>query len=232
MSSIYLIRHGQASFGSENYDQLSDLGERQATRLGAVLSQRLPEFDAVVMGSLARHKQTAANCLAEFGQSLEQSNPEIDADWNEYDHQNVLAQLNADLATAAGTTEFLRQQDNPKVALEKLFSDAMTRWMESDIDPAYTESWRSFTTRVHAALKKAQNNRAKNIAVFTSGGPISLIAQALLGVPQENIMNMNWTLMNCGVTKLVATQSRLFVASLNEHTHFEGADNKHFITYS
>ena len=43
---------------------------------------------------------------------------------------------------------------------------------------------------------------------------------------------MNWTLMNCGVTKLVSTGSRLFVASLNEHTHFDGADNKHFITYT
>ncbi|MCH1491392.1 MAG: histidine phosphatase family protein, partial [Luminiphilus sp.] len=30
MASIYLIRHGQASFGSDNYDQLSPVGQRQA----------------------------------------------------------------------------------------------------------------------------------------------------------------------------------------------------------
>ena len=30
MASLYLIRHGQASFGSDHYDQLSPLGQRQA----------------------------------------------------------------------------------------------------------------------------------------------------------------------------------------------------------
>lgn len=33
MATIYLIRHGQASFGAENYDKLSPLGERQASIL-------------------------------------------------------------------------------------------------------------------------------------------------------------------------------------------------------
>jgi broad specificity phosphatase PhoE len=32
MGQIYLVRHGQASFGSANYDQLSELGHEQARR--------------------------------------------------------------------------------------------------------------------------------------------------------------------------------------------------------
>jgi len=232
MGSIYLIRHGQASFGSENYDQLSELGERQATRLGQVLNQRLPKFDTVIMGSLYRHQQTAVNCLAEFGQNLDQVNLKIDAGWNEYDHRNVLAQLNPEFATAAGTTEFIRKQENPKVAFEKIFNDAMARWISNEDGTGYTELWNSFTSRVDKAMQEVLTHPAKSIAVFTSGGPISLVAQSLLGVPQDKIMDMNWTLMNCGVTKLVSTGSRVFVASLNEHTHFEGAENKHFITYS
>ena len=232
MSSIYLIRHGQASFGSENYDQLSDLGELQATRLGQVLSQRLPLFDAVVMGSLHRHRQTAEKCLAEFAQNTDQPDLEIDSGWNEYDHQNVLAQLRPELAPAASTNEFLRQFDKPQVMLEKVFVEAMDRWMNNEDDSSYTEPWSAFSERVQAALQKTLSKPAKNIAVFTSGGPISLVAQSLLGVPYAKIMDMNWTLMNCGVTKLVATSSRVFVSSLNEHTHFEGLENKHFITYS
>ena len=232
MSSIYLIRHGQASFGSENYDQLSDLGELQATRLGQVLSQRLPLFDAVVMGSLHRHRQTAEKCLAEFAQNTDQPDLEIDSGWNEYDHQNVLAQLRPELATATSTNEFLRQFDKPQVMLEKVFVEAMDRWMNNEDDTSYTEPWSAFSKRVHSALQKTLSKPAKNIAVFTSGGPISLVAQSLLGVPYAKIMDMNWTLMNCGVTKLVATSSRVFVSSLNEHTHFEGLENKHFITYS
>ena len=77
----------------------------------------------------------------------------------------------------------------------------------------------------------AKTPHSKNIAVFTSGGPISLIAQSLLGVESEKIMKMNSTLLNCGITKVVSTNSRVFVASLNDHSHFEGEDYKHFFTY-
>jgi len=129
---------------------------------------------------------------------------------------------------------YIRQQDNPKEAFEADFNGAIDRWIAGDNDQDYIESWSTFTCRVHNALKNtiANNPDKKRIAVFTSGGPISLVSQHLLGVPQERIMQMNWTLLNCGVTKLVSTGSRLFVASLNEHAHFDGVENKHFITYT
>ncbi len=234
MASIYLIRHGQASFGQENYDKLSELGEQQATRLGQVLSQRLPMFDAVCLGTMFRHEQTASNCLMEFGARLEDLAPIYEAGWNEYDHQDILAQLRPEFASAKGLTNYLRKQANPKKVFEDDFNAAIDRWISGAYDKDYSESWAAYTSRVHHALKNtlANNAGARNIAVFTSGGPISLVSQHLLGVQPEKIMQMNWTLLNCGVTKLVATGSRLFVASLNEHTHFEGAGNKHFITYS
>jgi len=234
MARIYLIRHGQASFGKENYDQLSELGERQASHLGSVISQRLPQFDAVYLGTLQRHKQTAENCLASFPNGLEDSKPIYDAGWNEYDHQGILAASRSEFKTAASMTEYLAEQENPKKAFEDAFVKAMQRWMAGDNDADYAEPWQGFTTRVHGALKQLliDNHNAKDIAVFTSGGPISLLSQAFLGVPQENIMHLNWTLLNCGITKLVATDSRIFVASLNEHTHFEGVQNSKYITYT
>lgn len=234
MATIYLIRHGQASFGKENYDQLSDLGEKQATRLGKALAQRLPLFDAVVLGTMFRHQQTAENCLAGFESTLEELSPSYLAGWNEYNHQDILAQLRPEFETAAGITSYIAAQDNPKQAFEKAFNDSINRWMSGEHDSDYAESWSDYSSRIHAALQATIDLTAKhkNIAVFTSGGPISMVSQHLLGVPVENLMQMNWTLMNCGVTKIVTTGSRTFVASLNEHTHFEGADNKHFVTYS
>jgi broad specificity phosphatase PhoE len=233
MASIYLIRHGQASFGQENYDQLSDLGQRQATRLGSVLAQRLPVFDAVCLGTMQRHRQTAECCLSGFGQQLDQINPVYDAGWNEYDHQNILACFRPEFHNAASMQDYLGQQVDPKRAFEEGFNDAMDRWISGEFED-YTETWQSFTARVHQALENTlvRYPDASNIAIFTSGGPISLVCQHLLGVAPEKIMTMNWTLLNCGVSKLVATGSRLFVASLNEHSHFEGIENKHFITYS
>jgi len=234
MATLYLIRHGQASFGQENYDQLSELGQQQASRLGEVLNKRLPKFDAICLGTMKRHQQTAENCLNGFNQVFDQIDAVFDDGWNEYDHQDILRQFRPEFATSQSMMEFIGKQPNPKKAFEADFNGAINRWMAGENDRDYVESWSKFTTRVHRALNDtlANNPDKKRIAVFTSGGPISLVSQHLLGVPQEKIMQMNWTLLNCGVTKVVSTGSRLFVASLNEHTHFEGAENKRFITYT
>jgi broad specificity phosphatase PhoE len=234
MTTLYLIRHGQASFGQENYDELSELGHRQASRLGEVLAQRVPMFDAVSLGTMKRHKQTATNCLLGYDQVFDHVVPTFDAGWNEYDHQDILRQYRPEFITSESMMEYIGRQTDPKKAFEADFNGAINRWIAGDNNSDYGETWAEFTGRVHLALKSTLANNAgkRTIAVFTSGGPISLVTQHLLGVSQEKIMQMNWTLLNCGVTKVVATGSRLFVASLNEHTHFEGAENKHFISYT
>ena len=60
MGTLYLVRHGQASFGADDYDQLSPLGRQQAVRLGEYLRPKLQgqAIEAVMMGSLKRHRQT------------------------------------------------------------------------------------------------------------------------------------------------------------------------------
>jgi len=234
MAIVYLIRHGQASFGKANYDQLSDLGQLQSARLGQVLNQRMPLFDTVRLGTMQRHKQTANNCLAGFDTSIDDVDAIYDEGWNEYDHQDILAKYRPEFETHDSMQAFLRSQDQPKKVFEREFNRAVSKWIESGNSSEYKESWVAFTGRVHAALEQAlaDTPHTKNIAVFTSGGPISLVAQSLLGVEPERIMKMNWTLLNCGVTKIVSTNSRVFVASLNGHSHFEGKDFKHFFTYT
>ena len=116
---------------------------------------------------------------------------------------------------------FLKKQDKPKQAFEYHFNQAIDRWIQNE-NNIYSESWNTFCTRVHASFKQVlgESSTFKSVAVFTSGGPISLIAQSLLGAAPEKIMTMNWTLLNCGVTKLVSTSDRVFVSTLNEHSHF------------
>ncbi len=234
MPSIYLIRHGQASFGQDNYDQLSDIGEQQATHLGKSLAGRFAGFDGVCLGALERHRQTAERTLVAMNNIELLSSAIKIPGWNEYDHQELLARLRPEFASAASMMAFVGQQANPKQFFEDSFNAAMSRWIQGQHDDDYSETWQQFVDRVHEALKQTLviAKDKKRVAVFTSGGPISLISQHLLGVPAANIMQLNWTLLNCGVTKLVATSSRVFLASLNEHTHFESANHKHFLTYS
>ena len=58
MSSVHLVRHGQASFGADDYDQLSELGWKQSARLGEYWRERGRTFDRVIMGTLRRHDET------------------------------------------------------------------------------------------------------------------------------------------------------------------------------
>lgn len=232
MPSIYLIRHGQASFGQENYDALSEVGRQQAEKLGRSLKNRVNQFDQICVGSMFRHQQTAESCLGSMEMQSEPSKWHKDAGWNEYDHQDILAQMGPEFATAESIQRFIVKQENPKAVFEKLFNDAMNRWMSGNFDRDYVETWSDYQSRIKWALADVCSNytQAKNIAVFTSGGPISVLAQHLLGVPAQNIMHLNWTLVNCGVTKVISTGKRTFVSSMNEHPHFEG-EHKHLVTY-
>src|SRR4051812_44051919 len=60
MSMLSLVRHGQASFFSDNYDQLSPLGEQQARLLGEYWVRRGVRFDEIYTGPRVRQIETAA----------------------------------------------------------------------------------------------------------------------------------------------------------------------------
>jgi broad specificity phosphatase PhoE len=230
MTAIYLIRHGQASFGKAEYDCLSELGEQQATHIGYNFKPRVKSFDKVVRGTMQRHQQTAVGCLAAMEQDDIQH--QIDAGWNEYDHQDILAQLDPELATAAGVKAYVSRQENPHKALEQVINKAFSRWIGSQYNNDYVESWPEYQARIQEALASLvrEVEGAKRVAVFSSGGPIALLSQAILGVPAENLMTLNWILVNCGITKLISSKKGIILSSLNEHSTFEG-ENKHLLTY-
>jgi broad specificity phosphatase PhoE len=90
MAVIYLIRHGQASWGNRDYDHLSELGIQQSKVLGATLRQRMEQPDMVISGTMRRHRQTAEHTLRAMG--LEPQWVE-DSRWNEYDHEQLLRRV-------------------------------------------------------------------------------------------------------------------------------------------
>ena len=67
MGTLYLVRHGQASFGAADYDQLSELGQRQCQALGDWFRERGIAFEAVLRGTLRRHEQSLAALLQGYG---------------------------------------------------------------------------------------------------------------------------------------------------------------------
>lgn len=229
MGAIYLIRHGQASFGQANYDALSRLGVEQARLLGEALRPRLPRVDAVITGTMERHRQTAEACLGAMGLAAERSEA---PGFNEYDHVELVARLEPRYADHAVLSADLAKTPDPRRTFQALFSKAIERWMSGAHDAEYTESWPAFQNRCNDAVRDlvARLGPSRTALVFTSGGAISAICQRLLRIEDQEAFRINWTLANCGVTKLIYGERGTHLSTLNEHGHFEGRDPK-FITY-
>lgn len=230
MGAIYLVRHGQASFAAKEYDELSALGREQSTRVGHALAVRGLAPDLVICGSLRRHRQTAEGALAAMNLPAQW---EEDRGWDEYDHNDFLAALDPAFKTQTGVAQAYAAHENPRAAFQAIFAKAVARWIEGAHDADYRETFREFAARVESALEQlaARLARKQTALVFTSGGTISAALRKLLGLSDEAMFRLNWSVANASVTKLLVTGSGLRLSTFNEHTHFETADRERLISY-
>ncbi|MBY5992379.1 histidine phosphatase family protein [Ferrimonas balearica] len=226
MSAIYLIRHGQASAGADDYDQLSSLGTQQAAHLGADLARRGIRPSAVISGALKRHRQTAEHCLTGAG-----VDPSWDtqAHWNEYDHRQILAAYNPAYREMSALRAATANQPDPKRFFRAELKAAFGRWLSGDFDDDYPESATAFQQRVQGALSALPQPDGGPVWVFTSGGPITVVTQTLMGLPMDTLLSVNARLVNTGITKLVPGPGGWQLSSLNEHAAFESRPE--WITY-
>lgn len=206
MSVVLLVRHGQASFGADDYDVLSAAGEEQSRILGASLAHRGSAPALSVRGAMKRHRQTAE--AAGFADSM------VDDGWNEFDHVQVLA---------AHTPPESAEAVSENRAFQQWFEQATQRWMDGSHDDEYDESFHAFTTRVDSALQRVVERLepGQDAVVFTSGGAIAAVGSALLGGGQQLWQRLNSVTVNTGITKVVAGARGLTLVSFNDHVHLE-----------
>ncbi|MQW92536.1 histidine phosphatase family protein [Acinetobacter wanghuae] len=231
MTTIYLVRHGQASFGAESYDKLSPNGEQQAKLLGQYLDDILKEAPYVVAGSMQRHQQTAKICLAEcFPESEIVTIPA----WNEFNHQQVFAQYEPRFNQPELLKADVAQHENPRAYLSKIFEGAIERWTGGDYHHEYEESWPEFKARVENGLQhlcdELANTQPRYAVVFTSGGVISVAVGKLLGLSPEKTFALNWAIANTSLTTLRLVGNEAQLLSLNEH-HFIKAKQPDLLTW-
>lgn len=233
MGQVYLVRHGQASFGAADYDQLSELGVEQSRLLGAWFAQCGLRFDRVVIGGLKRHRQTAAACLGAMPDAPPAETWLDDPQLEEYDHVEMLHRSRPELAERAAMARFLAASGDPRRTFQQLFEQAMARWMAGDFDHEYRESWPSFRGRCVGALQRvlADAGRAQRAVIFTSGGPIAAITQELLDLSDQRTAQLNWSLVNSAVTKLLHSGERVTLSTLNTYAHLEVTGRADTITY-
>jgi len=220
MAELVLVRHGQASFGADDYDKLSDLGWRQSRWLGEHFRERGTAFDLVMRGSLRRHAETLAGIAEGMGRALEGKE---DAGLDEYDAQALL--------TAHLGGQGLPQGSNRREHF-RVLREAMYCWTGGTLDGAAHEPFAEFRGRVLAALASLRRSSAKRVLVVSSGGPISTILAEVLGMPPRGVVDLNLQTRNTGITELQAGASRIHCVSFNNVPHLERPDRAGSLTYS
>ena len=225
MTTIYLVRHGQASFGAESYDKLSPNGELQAKVLGQYLDKILKEAPYVVVGSMQRHQQTANIALAE---SFPDSNLVTDSAWDEFNHQQVFAQYDPRFNQPHLLKQDVEQENSTREYLAKIFEGAIGRWTDGEYHHEYDESWPDFKNRVETALQNLCDELAKTkpryAVVFTSGGVISVAVGKLLELNPGRTFALNWAVANTSFTTLRLVGNEPQLLSLNEHHYLKAED--------
>ncbi|WP_406164572.1 histidine phosphatase family protein [Streptomyces sp. NBC_00996] len=215
MPVIHLIRHGQASFGSQTYDVLSELGREQATVVGAQLARRGLRDPLVVCGSLHRQYDTAELLLKAAGLG---GAPLQDPRWNEYDHLRL---LDRNGPPAPGTLADSR-------GTQQLLDRALEAWMNDPDD----DGWTAFSQRAFAALGDlvASLGPGRDAVVVTSGGVLAALCGRLLGTSVAGTVGLNRVAVNAAVTTLVAGGSGISLLTFNDHSHFTG-ERQDLLTY-
>ncbi|TWD80555.1 broad specificity phosphatase PhoE [Kribbella amoyensis] len=221
MGAIYLVRHAQASFGKSDYDQLSELGERQAAVLGQALDARGIKPELVVRGSMRRHARTAELALAAAGID---GDVLVDRGFDEFDHDEVIVAYKPAYRRRAVLLADLARTGNPGRAFQRMFAEATARWIEGG--DGYSESFAGFRDRVDEAVRRTaeQVGKGETAVVFTSGGPIAAVVSRLWPGGDELWSRLNPVTVNTAITKLTVGRTGLTVVSHNEHGHLDGTD--------
>jgi broad specificity phosphatase PhoE len=231
MSGIYVVRHGQAAFGTDHYDRLTEVGFAQARLLGAYLGQRQLTFDAVFTGTLQRQIETARGIF--------EGHPELGADvaqerftgLDEYDPEAI---IKAHTGAAPAPVEGAARRD-PAVVREhfRILRDALLAWSEDRIQPEGMLAFQSFQEGAVAALIEARQRFPDgNVLVVSSGGPIAAMVAASLRAPPATVVDLNLRIRNSSLTEFTATPRRHHLLSFNALPHLDTHPDASLITYA
>jgi broad specificity phosphatase PhoE len=218
MGVLLLVRHGQGSMGTSDYDHLSELGGRQARAAGARLARADLGVDQVWCGGLARQRETARLVVAEPGLSL--SDLGTDDRLDEYDHVGVLGERSTGDPFASATTQASRR------TLQATLDEAIGRWIQGGT--GYPETHSAFTARVEAVVADLAAMPGTTMAV-TSAGVIAVACAQLTGLPAEQWPALARVVVNTSITKLITGRTGTHLLTFNDHAHLEG--DRSLITY-
>ena len=222
MGTLYLVRHGQASFGADDYDVLSAMGHQQSVRLGEYFKYKGISFDAAMTGTLTRQVETFAGiCRGMDAELKAMSWPGL----NEYDSAAVISAIHPHKLEKPTSPEMYRSHF-------RLLKDGLTQWMAGVVSPQGMPSYTDFAAGVTSALEHIKTSYTGNVLLVSSGGPISTAVGLVLGTSPEATIELNLRIRNCSVTEFAFTPKRHMLVTYNTLPHLDAPEHAGWVTYA
>ncbi|CAD6558508.1 histidine phosphatase family protein [Paraburkholderia sabiae] len=223
MAELFLVRHGQASLGTDDYDRLSQVGEQQGIWLGEYFAQRDIHFDRVMTGTLRRHAQTA-DAISQ-GLRAPPFKTEIHPGLDEYDFHALFRALGDEHAALAE-----RATRSPRDFFKAL-REVLQLWTEGALDGRAPETWQAFQQRVADARRAIQHGSRQRVLVVSSGGVIAALTQQILQAPAATAIALNMQIRNSSVSHYFFNRDTLQLSSFNGIGHLDDPQRRAFQTY-
>jgi broad specificity phosphatase PhoE len=224
VAELFLVRHGQASFGTDDYDRLSELGHRQSRWLGEYFAEREIGFDRTVTGTLRRHRETLAG-MREGGLSA------APADEHDGLNEYVAEELLSAWLALKGAQPPERGADRREHF--RMLREALDAWVAGTLPAPTHRSFVDFVAGARAALEFSRNDRAaRRVLVVSSGGPIATLISAVLGTDLRAMVNLNLQMRNAGFSEFRFNDRVIHCVSFNNIPHLDSIERRGSITYS
>ncbi|CAN5422279.1 histidine phosphatase family protein [soil metagenome] len=241
MGTLYLVRHGQASFGADDYDMLSPLGQQQSLRLGEYFRHKGVTFDAALTGTLNRQLQTFAGICKGMGVEPQSSpapgHSEASAAagmgphlrWpglNEYDSAAVIGAVHPYLLAKPDTPELYKHHF-------RLLKDGLAQWMAGAASPLGMPSYKQFVAGTTGALEHISRHCEGHVLLVSSGGPIAIAVSHVLGISSpETTIDLNLGIRNCSVTEFAFSPRRHRLVTFNTLPHLDAPEYARWVTFA
>ncbi len=220
MTLIVLVRHGQASAGTDDYDRLSNIGQKQAALLGEHWKAEQFEPAAVYSGNLQRQQHTAELALHNAELAI---NRHTLADLDEYDHNKIDQQF-ANGVSSVGEQALSFEQ----------YASIMHRWRNAEnTELNGAISWENFSQRGWQAIQQQakQLNTDAPIVFFTSAGVIASVLMHAMNLNFDRALDAMWNTRNASLTTFRFHPERTRLMEYNSISHLSVAYDKTLITH-
>lgn len=204
---LVLVRHGQASALTGDYDRLSELGREQSRRIGPWLARWARDPTHVLVGPRRRHRETHEEAVstARAGGAA-WPDPEPVPDLDEHHGIQLVHHVGADLVARQDEIGELARaafsaKGDPTKHWIRMFKVLMLAWARGEVGHEQVEPWIDFRARVRRVIEDA-STRSGTVLAFTSGGAIGAAVAEVLALDETRALDLMWAIRNASITEL------------------------------